>query len=168
MRTRLGVVFEGSALFARISVVENVELPLLEHTAATAAEARHAAQELLAEVGLSVGDDVYPAQLGRGQQRRVALARALALRPPVLILDEPTLGLDAHSAAGFDDALTKLQERMGFGVLILSHESRYAFGRASHIYVLAEGRIVTEGGRADLVNEGHPVAQQLINRRGRQ
>ena len=167
MRTRLGVVFEGSALFTRISVIENVELPLLEHTTATATEARQAARELLRDVGLDVGDDVYPAQIGRGRQRRVALARALALRPSVLLLDEPTMGLDAHAASEFDAALGAMQDAMGFGVLILSHESRYAFGRANHIYVLADGRIVAEGTRTELRDDPHPIVQQLMNRRGR-
>jgi phospholipid/cholesterol/gamma-HCH transport system ATP-binding protein len=167
MRTRLGVVFEGSALFSRISVIENVELPLLEHTAATADEARQAARELLRDVGLDVADDVYPGHLGRGKQRRVALARALALRPSVLLLDEPTMGLDAHAASVFDEALGRMQDAMGFGVLILSHESRYAFGRASHIYVLADGHIVAEGDRPTLREDPHPIVQQLMNRRGR-
>jgi phospholipid/cholesterol/gamma-HCH transport system ATP-binding protein len=167
MRTRIGVVFEGSALFARISVIENVELPLLEHTSATAAQAREAARELLAEVGLNVDHGTYPAQLGRAEQRRVALARARALRPPVLLLDEPTLGLDAHSAAGFDDAVGELQRAMGFGVLIFSHETRYAFGDATRIYVMSDGRVVAEGDRATLQDDEHPVVQQLMNRRGR-
>ena len=167
MRTRLGVVFEGSALFSRISVIENVELPLLEHTNATADEARQAARELLRDVGLDLAEEVYPAQLSRGEQRRVALARAVALRPSAVLLDEPTLGLDSHAASVFDQALGAMQDAMGFGVLIFSHESRYAFGRASRIYVLAAGRIVAEGDRQSLRDDPHPVVQQLMNRRGR-
>jgi phospholipid/cholesterol/gamma-HCH transport system ATP-binding protein len=167
MRTRIGAVFEGSALFTRISVIENVELPLLEHTDATPAEARDAARELLAEVGLVVDDETTPAQLGRAEQRRVAIARALALRPPILLLDEPTHGLDSHSAAELDDVIGRIQEQSGFGVLIFSHEVRHAFGRAQHIYVLANGSIVAQGNRDALRASEHEVVRRLLHRRGR-
>lgn len=170
LRTRLGVVFEGSALFSRLSVVENVELPLLEHASEDVDpdDVRRTAQELLAEVGLSaVDDDALPEQLGRASQRRVALARALALRPPVLLLDEPTLGLDPHAAAELDDTLAALQERHGFGILIFSHEVRHAYGAAERIYVLSDGRVADEGDRAALQASTHPAVQRLLQRRGR-
>ncbi len=167
MRTRIGVVFEGSALISRIGIVENVELPLLEHTDATPAEARETARELLAEVGMGVDEDIVPERLSRGARRRVALARALALRPAALLLDEPTLGLDAHTAAEFDDTIARVQEARGFGVLIFSHEVRHAFGRAQEISVMAEGRIVAQGSRDALEASGHPVVERLLHRRGR-
>ena len=171
MRSRLGVVFEGSALFSRLSIVENVELPLLEHTAEGELDpdlVRDTARGLLAEVGLmAVDDETLPEQLGRAAQRRVALARALALRPPVLLLDEPTAGLDAHSAAELDELIVRLQERHGFGALVLSHEVRHAYGAARHIYVFADGRVVAEGTRESLLASSHPAAQRLLQRRGR-
>jgi phospholipid/cholesterol/gamma-HCH transport system ATP-binding protein len=167
LRRRVGAVFEGSALFSRMSVVENVELPLLEHTDASPRAAREAARELLAEVGLRPDDDVTPADLGRADKRRVALARALALRPPVVVLDEPTVGLDAHSAAELDDALERTQARRGFGALILTHEVRHAFGRARRIDVMAQGRLVAGGDRAALLASEHPVVKQLLHRRDR-
>jgi ABC-type transporter Mla maintaining outer membrane lipid asymmetry ATPase subunit MlaF len=167
MRTRIGVVFEGSALLTRLSAIENVELPLLEHTDASADQARDAARELLLEVGLRVDDETTPLQLGRAGQRRVALARALALRPPVLLLDEPTQGLDSHSAAEFDDTIARLQRASGFGLVIFSHEVRHAFGNAQHIYVIDNGTIVAEGDRDELRSNDHPVVRNLLNRRGR-
>jgi phospholipid/cholesterol/gamma-HCH transport system ATP-binding protein len=167
MRTRIGVVFEGSALISRIGIVENVELPLLEHTDATPGEARDAARELLAEVGMGVDEDVVPERLSRGARRRVALARALALRPAALLLDEPTLGLDAHAAAELDDTIARVQDARGFGVLIFSHEVRHAFGRAQEISVMAEGRIIAQGARDALEASAHPVVQRLLHRRGR-
>lgn len=166
-RTRMGVVFEGSALVSRIGIVENVELPLLEHTDASPQEARTAARELLAEVGMSVEEDVVPERLPRGARRRVALARALALRPAVLLLDEPTLGLDAPTAADLDDTIARIQESRGFGVLIFSHEVRHAFGRAQEISVMDEGRIVAQGTREMLDTIRHPVVERLLHRRGR-
>lgn len=165
MRTRFGVVFEGAALLSRLSALENVELPLLEHTHATPAEAREAAQELLSEVGLAIAVDATPDQLDRAAQRRVALARALALRPSVLLLDEPTQGLDAHAAAELDRTLRELQERAGFGIVIFTREARYAFGNADRVYVMAEGRIVDAGDHDSLARSEHPVVRSLIRRR---
>jgi phospholipid/cholesterol/gamma-HCH transport system ATP-binding protein len=166
MQTRVGVVFAGSALVSRIGVLENVELPLLEHTDATPAEARESARELLAEVGLAVDEDVTPGRLTRAEQRRVALARAVALRPQVVLLDEPTLGLDSHAAHEFDETMTRLQQAHGFGALIFSHEVRHAFGRASHIYVLSGGRVVDQGDREALMRSSQETVRQLLHRRG--
>jgi phospholipid/cholesterol/gamma-HCH transport system ATP-binding protein len=167
----MGVVFAGSALFSRLSVVENVELPLLEHVPEAELDPgviRDTARGLLAEVGLvAVDDDTMPEQLGRAAQRRVALARALALRPPVLLLDEPTIGLDSHSAADLDELVIRLQQRHGFGALIFSHEVRHAYGAARHVYVFSDGQVVVEGGREALLASTHPAAQRLLQRRGR-
>jgi phospholipid/cholesterol/gamma-HCH transport system ATP-binding protein len=167
MRQCIGVVFEGSALLSRISVLENVELPLLEHRHADRTHARQAAQELLSLVGMTVPEDTTPLQLGRAEQRRVALARALALEPSVLLMDEPSHGLDPHAAAGLDDTVKRLQRERGFGVLIASHEARYAFGGAETISVMAEGRIIEQGDRQQLQNSNHVVVRQLIHRRSR-
>ena len=166
MRRRIGVVFEGSALLSRISIIENVELPLLEHRHTNPREARDAAQELLLMVGMNVSEDMTPLQLGRAEQRRVALARALALDPGVLIMDEPSHGLDPHAAAQLDDTVKRLQQERGFGVLIASHEARYAFRGANHISVMDHGRIVQNGDRDQLQASDHEVVRQLLNRRG--
>jgi phospholipid/cholesterol/gamma-HCH transport system ATP-binding protein len=168
LRTRYGAVFEGAALLSRLTALENVELPLLEHTHATLEEARDAAQELLTEVGLAIAQDATPEELDRAAQRRVALARALALRPPVLLLDEPTQGLDAHAAAELDATLRELQQRMGFGIVIFTREARYAFGDAQRVYVMAEGRIVDSGTHDSLTRSEHPVVRSLIRRRERE
>ena len=166
MRRRIGVVFEGSALLARISIIENVELPLLEHRHTNAKDARDAAQELLLMVGMNVAEDTTPLQVGRAEQRRVALARALALDPGILIMDEPSHGLDPHAAAELDDTVKRLQQERGFGVMIASHEARYAFRGAHEISVMAGGRIVEQGTRDELQASSHEVVRQLLNRRG--
>jgi phospholipid/cholesterol/gamma-HCH transport system ATP-binding protein len=167
-RARVGVLFEGSALLRRISVLENVELPLLEHEHRSRARARDAARELLAEVGIEVDDETMPVQLGRAGQRRVALARALALRPRLLLLDEPTLGLDSQAAHEFDETLHGLQKKYNFGIVIFSHEIRYAYAPANQIDVLAGGRIVARGTRESLLESDDPVIHGLLHRRERE
>jgi ABC-type transporter Mla maintaining outer membrane lipid asymmetry ATPase subunit MlaF len=166
IRVRVGAVFEGSALLQRISVVENVELPLLEHTSERPEMARQRARELLSEVGLQVDDEEMPDALTRADERRVALARALALQPIVLVLDEPTAGLDAPAAHELDATVTKLQARYGFGVLVLTREARHAFGRVDEIDVLVDGRIVARGDRERVLESEHPVVRRLLHRRG--
>jgi phospholipid/cholesterol/gamma-HCH transport system ATP-binding protein len=169
LRARVGVIFEGSALLRRISVLENVELPLLEHQHHKRAQARDAARELLAEVGMDeVDGDTLPVQLGRAGQRRVALARALALRPRLLLLDEPTLGLDSQAAHDFDDTLHSLQQRYDFGIVIFSHEVRHAYAPANEIDILAGGRIVARGSRDSLLESEDPVVHGLLHRRERE
>jgi phospholipid/cholesterol/gamma-HCH transport system ATP-binding protein len=168
LRSRVGVLFEGSALLRRISVLENVELPLLEHEHSSRAHARDAARELLAEVGVEVDEETMPVQLGRAGQRRVALARALALRPRLLLLDEPTLGLDSQAAHEFDETLHGLQKKYDFGIVICSHEIRYAYAPANQIDVLAGGRIVARGTRESLLESDDPVIHGLLHRRERE
>lgn len=167
-RSKVGVVFEGSALLRRISVVENVELPLLEHERLSRSKARDAAQELLVEVGIEVEAETMPVQLGRAGQRRVALARALALHPRLLLLDEPTLGLDSQAAHDFDETLQALQRRYDFGIVIFSHEVRHAYAPANEIDILAGGRIVARGSRESLLESDDPVIHGLLHRRERE
>jgi len=166
LRVRVGVIFESSALLNRITVIENVELPLLEHTDVRPEEARETARELLREAGLRADDDLMPADLNRAEQRRVALARALALKPCALVLDEPTVGLDPHAAHEFDVTLQALQDEYGFGMLILTREVRHAFQPDRKIAVLVDGRIVACGDRESLLANEHPIVRRLLHRRG--
>ena len=166
MRTRIGVVFHGAALISRLTALENVELPLLEHTNASADEARAAAAALLAEVGLEPAEELTPGQLGRAAQRRVALARALALRPPLILMDEPSQGLDSHTAAELDATLAELQRKHAFGLVVFSHDVRYAFGGADYVYVMSEGTIVEEGEPDAVRASTREVVQRLLDRRG--
>jgi phospholipid/cholesterol/gamma-HCH transport system ATP-binding protein len=147
-------------------VIENVELPLLEHTSATAAEARGAAALLLQSVGIVPREDATPGLLGRAAQRRVALARALALRPPLLLLDEPSQGFDSHAAAELDGLLARLQREHGFGLVIFSHDVRYAFGDADCVYVMSDGTIVEQGKPEIVRASANPLVQRLLDRRG--
>lgn len=166
LRRRVGVVFDSSALVSRLTLLENVELPLAEHTTVQADAARDVAVALLRDVGVLHDLERTPDQLSRLDQRRAALARALVLEPAVLVIDEPGNGLDPHAASELDDAIRLLHERYRCGVLICSQEVRYAFHWPSTVSVLAGGRIVEQGHLDDLLNSRHEAVRRFVDRRG--
>ena len=166
VRTHLGAVFESAALLRDISLVENVELPLLEHARARPARARDIARELLRETGIRLPDETLPGQLDRAGQRRVALARAVALRPALVLLDEPTAGLDETAAHGIDAIVDDLHRRYGFAVVIFTHEVRYAFRGARSIVVMHDGAVVARGSLDVLLQSDVPIVRRLLHRRG--
>ena len=166
VRLRVGVVFDSSALVSRLTILENVTLPLAEHTTVAADRARATAVRLLGEVGV-VGDlERTPDKLTRLDRRRAALARALVLEPAVLLVDEPGNGLDPHAAAELDETMQALHERYRCAVLICSQEVRYAFHWPRTVSVLANGRIVERGSLDDLLNSRHEAVRRFVDRRG--
>jgi ABC-type transporter Mla maintaining outer membrane lipid asymmetry ATPase subunit MlaF len=166
LRRRVGVVFDSSALVSRLTLLENVELPLAEHTTVRADAARDVATALLRDVGVLRDLERTPDELSRLDQRRAALARALVLDPAVLLIDEPGNGLDPHAASELDETLRLLHERYRCGVLICSQEVRYAFRWPSAVSVLAGGRIVEQGHLDDLLNSRHEAVRRFVDRRG--
>lgn len=166
VRRGVGVVFDSSALVSRLTLLENVELPLVEHTTVGAELARERAGALLREVGVESDIERTPERLSRLDRRRTALARALVLAPTVLLVDEPGHGLDAHAATELDDTLRTLQQRYGCAVLICSQEVRYAFHSPDAISVLAGGRVVEQGDLEHLQRSRHAAVRRFIDRRG--
>ena len=165
-RRHVGVVFDSSALVSRLSLLENVELPLVEHTDMTASDAREACADLMRQVGLTGGIERTPDRVSRLDRRRAAIARAVVLQPSILLIDEPGHGLDSHSAAELDDTLDALQERYGFAMLICSQEVRYAVRPGVTISVLADGAIAESGDIDRLRHSPHVEVRRLIDRRG--
>ena len=166
LRSRVGVVFDSSALVSRLTLLENVELPLAEHTPVHEPNARDRAMALLRDVGVVATVDRTADTISRLDRRRTALARALALEPAVLLIDEPGNGLDPHAAAELDETLRALQERHGFGMLICSQEVRYAFHWPNAVSVLVAGRIVEAGSLDDLLHSRHETVRRFVDRRG--
>lgn len=166
VRRRVGVVFDSSALVSRLTLIENVELPLVEHTSVNATAARELATALLNDVGVTRGMDRTPDRLSRLDRRRTALARALVLEPALLLIDEPGHGLDPHAATELDDTLRTLHERYQCGMLICSQEVRYAFHWPQAVSVLAGGRIVEHGTLEELLNSRHEAVRRFVDRRG--
>jgi ABC-type transporter Mla maintaining outer membrane lipid asymmetry ATPase subunit MlaF len=166
VRRRVGVVFDSSALVSRLTLLETVELPLVEHTAGVGSAARDVAAELLRDAGVVREVDQTPDQLSRLDRRRAALARALALAPALLVIDEPGNGLDPHAATELDDTLRDLHDRFAWGLLICTQEVRYAFRWPEAVSVLAGGRIVEQGSLDVLLNSRHEAVRRFVDRRG--
>ena len=144
VKRRYGVTFQHGALFSSLTVRQNIEVPMIEHLGLSPAARRRLADLRLALVGLPLeAGDKYPAQLSGGMVKRAALARALALDPPLLFLDEPTSGLDPIAATGFDQLLLELQRQLGLTVVMITHDLDTLFGTCNRLGVLVDGKMVS-------------------------
>lgn len=152
---RFGVLFQGGALFTSLTLQENIALTLIEHAGLSRRNAEHLARMKLALVGLPPEAALnYPAELSGGMVKRAALARALALDPEVLFLDEPTAGLDPIGAAGFDELLRTLRNALGFSVFMVTHDLDTLYATCDRVAVLARGKVLVADS-LDVV-ERHP------------
>ncbi|MCE8019138.1 ATP-binding cassette domain-containing protein [Halomonas sp. MCCC 1A11036] len=140
---RFGVLFQRGALFSSLNLQENVALPLIEHAGLSQADAERLARVKLALAGLPPGAArLNPAELSGGMIKRAALARALALDPEVLFLDEPTAGLDPIGAAAFDRLLLTLRDALGFSVFLVTHDLDTLYSSCDRVAVIANKRIL--------------------------
>lgn len=140
---RFGVLFQKGALFTSLTVTENVALPLIEHAGLSRADAEHLAAVKMALAGLPLSAaNKYPASLSGGMIKRAALARALALDPDILFLDEPTAGLDPIGAAAFDQLILTLRNALGFSVFLVTHDLDTLYTISDRVAVLAHKRVL--------------------------
>jgi len=143
LERRFGVLFQQGALFTSLNLAENVALPLIEHAGLSRPEAEHLARLKLALAGLPANAaDKYPDELSGGMIKRAALARALALDPEVLFLDEPTAGLDPIGAAAFDQLILTLRDALGLGVFLVTHDLDTLYTSCDRVAVLAQKRVL--------------------------
>jgi phospholipid/cholesterol/gamma-HCH transport system ATP-binding protein len=150
VRRRIGFLFQAGALFDSISVGENVAFPLRRHTKLPDREIRSRAAAKLAAVGLEREYDKMPAALSGGMRKRVGLARALALDPEILLVDEPSAGLDPITADEIDNLLGDLKEQGGVTLVVVTHNIPSARRLGDELVMLHEGRIVARGTPADM------------------
>jgi len=166
---RFGVLYQSGGLFSSMTVAENVGLPLGEYTDLAPNEIREVASVKLALVGLSGFEDFYPGQLSGGMQKRAALARAMALDPEILFLDEPSAGLDPVTSRRLDELIVELRDSLGATVVIVSHElsSILTIGDAC-IYLDTTTRTISARGspRALAANPPHERIREFLTRGG--
>ena len=164
VRIHYGFLFQGGALFDSLNVTENILFPIRQHCQIT--DFRQAEEQVkakLAMVGLDGFQNYYPANLSGGQRKRVALARAIALNPEVILYDEPTTGLDPIRADVINELILKLQRELGETTVVVTHDMTSAYKIANRIIMLHEGKIVADGDADNIRNHPHPVVQQFIN-----
>lgn len=164
---RWGILFQQGALFSSLTVRENVQLPMREHLSLPQRLMDEIAMAKLALVGLAPSDaEKMPSELSGGMIKRAALARALALDPDLLFLDEPASGLDPISAGEFDALIKTLQRTLGFTVFMITHDLQSLHAVCDRVAVLAQGRVVEIGTLAEVVASGHPWVRAYFNARG--
>jgi phospholipid/cholesterol/gamma-HCH transport system ATP-binding protein len=166
VRKRIGFLFQYSALFDSITVGENVAFPLRWHTSLTPGEIRHRATELLDQVGLAADYDKMPTDLSGGMRKRVGLSRALALDPAILLVDEPSSGLDPITAAEIDDLLLHLKHEKGTTLVVVTHNIPSAQRIADQLALLEGGRIVEKGTPEEFRASGHDTVSQFMTSTG--
>ncbi|MBP6020342.1 MAG: ATP-binding cassette domain-containing protein [Burkholderiaceae bacterium] len=150
---RFGVLFQRGALFSSLTVTENVAMPLIEHAGLNRSDAEHLAGMKLALAGLPANAGAkYPAELSGGMVKRAALARALALDPDILFLDEPTAGLDPIGAGAFDQLILTLRGALGFTVFLVTHDLDTLYAICDRVAVLSDRRVLVAD-RLDVVQD---------------
>ncbi len=162
IRERFGMLFQGVALFDSMTVFENVAFPLEEKTRLSRDEIRERVHDALEHVGLKNVDDKYPDQLSGGMKKRVGLARALLLKPDIILFDEPTTGLDPIICNAMHRLIKETQERFGFTAVIVTHEVPSIFEICDYVAMLYQGRIQMRGTPAEIRETEDPVLRQFI------
>ena len=164
LRRNWGVMFERGALFSSLTVSENVGLPLREHTQLGDRLIDEIAAVKIALTGLppSAGPK-YPAELSGGMRKRAALARAIALDPKLLFLDEPTAGLDPLSAGGFDELVKHLKELLGLTIFMVTHDLDLLWRVADRVAFMVEGRIAGVGTMHELSTTETPLVREYFH-----
>jgi phospholipid/cholesterol/gamma-HCH transport system ATP-binding protein len=169
-RRRCGVLFQGGALFSSLTVLENVMAPLREHATLSPSLTRELAwlKLDLARFPLDSAEK-YPAELSGGMRRRAALARAIALDPDLLCLDEPTAGLDPMTAGAFDELVQHLQRLLGLTMVIVTHDLDSLWRVADRVAILGDGRVLGLGTMEELSRSEEPMIREYFHGpRGRQ
>jgi phospholipid/cholesterol/gamma-HCH transport system ATP-binding protein len=165
MRRRLGMLFQFGALFTDMTVFDNVAFPLREHTDLPEALIESLVLMKLQAVGLRGAAGLLPAELSGGMARRVALARAVALDPQLILYDEPFTGLDPISFGAITRLIRDLNGALGATSIIVTHDVQEALEVVEYVYFMADGRVIAQGTPAEIRASGEPFVNQFVNGR---
>ena len=163
MRRKMGMLFQFGALFTDMNVFDNVAFPLREHTLLSESMIRDIVLMKLHAVGLRGARDLMPGEISGGMARRVALARAIALDPELVMYDEPFAGLDPISLGTIARLIRQLNDAMGLTTIIVSHDLDETFRIADQVIILGNGRVAAQGAPEDVRHSPDPLVQQFIN-----
>jgi phospholipid/cholesterol/gamma-HCH transport system ATP-binding protein len=163
MRRKMGMLFQHGALFTDMSVFDNVAFPLREHTDLPEELIRDLVLMKLHTVGLRNAARLKPAEISGGMARRVALARAIALDPQLIMYDEPFAGLDPISMGMTAKLIRTLNDALGSTTVLVSHDVHESFLIADHVYFLSQGKVVAQGTPAEMMASADPYVKQFVN-----
>lgn len=164
IRSQFGVLFQGSALFDSLTVFENVALPLRERTRKTEDEIRDRVAETLAQFELTGHEEKYPAQLSGGMKKRVGLARAMQLKPSIMLFDEPTTGLDPVMTQEIYHLFVRTKAEFGFTSVIVSHDIPKVFNLADQVILLQDGKMDVFSSPEEIQWSEKPYIQEFVRK----
>jgi phospholipid/cholesterol/gamma-HCH transport system ATP-binding protein len=164
-RRHFGMAFQEGALFDSMSVFENIAFPLRRHTKMSEAEIRTRVEECLDDVHLHGVDKKRPSELSGGMRRRVGFARAISLKPDILLFDEPTTGLDPVISDVIADLIVEMDQKLGTTTVTITHDMKVAFKIADRVAMLHRGSIVEEGTPEEFQASRNPIVRQFIEGR---
>jgi len=162
IRKKFGMLFQEAALFDSMTVGENVAFPLREHTPMKEKEIRETVADRLRSVGLTGVEEKMPSELSGGMRKRVGLARAIAMRPQIVLFDEPTTGLDPVMTEAINRLIIDTQKNLNLTCVVISHDIRSIFEIGHRIAMLYEGKIIENGTPEELRGSQNPVTLQFL------
>jgi phospholipid/cholesterol/gamma-HCH transport system ATP-binding protein len=162
IRKKFGMLFQEAALFDSMNVGENVAFPLREHTTMKEKEIRETVADRLRSVGLTGVEEKMPSELSGGMRKRVGLARAIAMRPRIVLFDEPTTGLDPIMTEAINRLIIETQKNLNLTCIVISHDIRSIFDIGHRIAMLYEGKIIENGTPDELQGSQNPVTRQFL------
>ena len=163
LRMKISMVFQGGALFDSMTVAENVGFGLIEHMRLLQKELLERVEESLCMVGLCGIGNLMPSELSGGMKKRVALARAICIKPEIILYDEPTTGLDPITSDSINELIKEMHDKLNVTSVVVTHDMKSAYKVANKIAMMYQGQIIQEGTPEEIENTKHPVVQQFIN-----
>lgn len=163
LRLKIGMVFQGGALFDSMTVAENVGFGLIEHYNIGKRELLERVEEALSLVDLHGIGGLYPSELSGGMKKRVALARAICMRPQIILYDEPTTGVDPITADSINELIKSMHDKLKVTSVVVTHDMKSAYRVGDKLAMLYQGKIIIEGTPEEIQNTEHPVVYQFIN-----